>query len=330
MTKLSKLYISLDINYYPMRDDFVSSILSGDRRAIAKAISMIENEDPKIGDIISQLYPKTGNAFVVGITGPPGTGKSTLINSLIENYRKLNKKIGVLAIDPSSPITGGSLLGDRLRMNTHNLDPNVYIRSMSSGNKSGGLSKYTRRSLSILDASGLDLIIVETVGAGQSEVDILKITDAVVIVLMPELGDDIQIYKAGLMEIGDIFVVNKSDLDGSDQMYTKILTASKQKNDNWIPKVIKTTSIDGSGIDDLIHSITEREKFLKDSSKHSSTEENNIKDEILSVVIENISQTLREKIKNHPDFQNVVEQVLSKEIDPEQAAFLIKEKLQIK
>ena len=313
-----------------MRDDFVSSILSGDRRAIAKAISMIENEDSKIGDIISQLYPKTGNAFVVGITGPPGTGKSTLINSLIENYRKLNKKIGVLAIDPSSPITGGSLLGDRLRMNTHNLDPNVYIRSMSSGNKSGGLSKYTRRSLSILDASGLDLIIVETVGAGQSEVDILKITDAVVIVLMPELGDDIQIYKAGLMEIGDIFVVNKSDLDGSDQMYTKILTASKQKNDNWIPKVIKTTSIDGSGIDDLIHSITEREKFLKDSSKHSSTEENNIKDEILSVVIENISQTLREKIKNHPDFQNVVEQVLSKEIDPEQAAILIKEKLQIK
>ena len=313
-----------------MRDDFVSSILSGDRRAIAKAISMIENEDSKIGDIISQLYPKTGNAFVVGITGPPGTGKSTLINGLIEKYRKLNKKIGVLAIDPSSPITGGSLLGDRLRMSTHNLDPNVYIRSMSSGNKSGGLSKYTRRSLSILDASGLDLIIVETVGAGQSEVDILKITDAVVIVLMPELGDDIQIYKAGLMEIGDIFVVNKSDLDGSDQMYTKILTASKQKNDNWMPKVIKTTSIDGSGIDDLIHSITEREKFLKDSSKHSSTEENNIKDEILSVVIENISQTLREKIKNHPDFQNVVEQVLSKEIDPEQAAFLIKEKLQIK
>ena len=330
MTKLSKLYISHNINYYPMMDDFVSSILSGDRRAIAKAISMIENEDPKIGDIISQLYPKTGNAFVVGITGPPGTGKSTLINSLIENYRKLNKKIGVLAIDPSSPITGGSLLGDRLRMSTHNLDPNVYIRSMSSGNKSGGLSKYTRRSLSILDASGLDLIIVETVGAGQSEVDILKITDAVVIVLMPELGDDIQIYKAGLMEIGDIFVVNKSDLDGSDHMYTKILTALKQKNDNWMPKVIKTTSINGSGIDNLIHSITEREKFLKDSSKHSSTEENNIKDEILSVIIEDLSQTLRKKIKNHPDFQNVVEQVLSKEIDPEQAAFLIKEKLQIK
>ena len=312
-----------------MRDDFVSSILSGDRRAIAKAISMIENEDPKIDNVISQLYPKTGNAFIVGITGPPGTGKSTLINCLIENYRKLDKKIGVLAIDPSSPITGGSLLGDRLRMNTHNLDPNVYIRSMSSGNKSGGLSRYTRRSLSILDASGLDLIIVETVGTGQSEVDILKITDAVVIVLMPELGDDIQIYKAGLMEIGDIFVVNKSDLDGSEQMYTKILSASKLKKDKWMPQVVQTTSINGSGINDLIHSITERENFLKDSLKQSSNKENKIKNEILSVIIDDLSKSFSEKIINHSDFQNIVEQVLSKEIDHEQAATLLKEKLKI-
>ena len=312
-----------------MTDDFASSILSGDRRAIAKAISMIENEDPKIDNVISQLYPKTGNAFIVGITGPPGTGKSTLINCLIENYRKLDKKIGVLAIDPSSPITGGSLLGDRLRMNTHNLDPNVYIRSMSSGNKSGGLSRYTRRSLSILDASGLDLIIVETVGTGQAEVDILKITDAVVIVLMPELGDDIQIYKAGLMEIGDIFVVNKSDLDGSEQMYTKILSASKLKKDKWMPQVVQTTSINGSGINDLIHSITERENFLKDSLKQSSNKENKIKNEILSVIIDDLSKSFSEKIINHSDFQNIVEQVLSKEIDPEQAATLLKEKLKI-
>ena len=190
-------------------------------------------------------------------------------------------------------------------------------------------SRYTRRSLSILDASGLDLIIVESVGAGQSEVDILKITDAVVIVLMPELGDDIQIYKAGLMEIGDIFVINKSDLDGSDQMYTKLLTASKIKNDNWMPQVIKTASIEGLGIDNLINSISEREQFLNESSIQSLNKMDKIKNEILSVMLYDLSKSFSQKIENHSDFHNVIEQVLLKKIDPEQAANIMKKKLNL-
>ena len=198
---------------------------------------------------------------------------------------------------------------------------------MSSGDKSGGLSRYTRRSLSILDASGLDIIIVESVGAGQSEVDILKITDVVVIVLMPELGDDIQIYKAGLMEVGDIFVVNKSDLDSSDQMYTKLLNASKIKNDKWTPQVIKTNSITGSGIDRLIASIFEREKFLTELSEQSLTREHRIKNEILDVMLDDLSKSFSKKIINHPDFQNIVDQVLMKKIDPEQAAMILKKQL---
>lgn len=313
-----------------MTSDFVSSILSGDRRTIARMISMIEKNDPRIIDILSELYPKTGNAFIIGITGPPGTGKSTLINQLINSYRKLNNKVGVIAIDPSSPITGGSLLGDRLRMNNHNLDSNVYIRSMTSGNKSGGISRYTRRSISILDASGIDIIIVETVGTGQSEVDILKITDAVVIVLMPELGDDIQIYKAGLMEIGDIFVVNKSDLKGSDKMYTKLLNGISAKNDNWLPKVIKTISTNGDGIDDLIESISDRKNFLNELSNNTSNKKTKIENQILEILIDEINQSFTKQIENHPDLDKLVDKVLMKQIDPEQAAIILKQKLENK
>lgn len=313
-----------------MTSDFVSSILSGDRRTIARMISMIEKNDPRIIDILTELYPKTGNAFIIGITGPPGTGKSTLINQLINSYRKLNNKVGVIAIDPSSPITGGSLLGDRLRMNNHNLDSDVYIRSMTSGNKSGGISRYTRRSISILDASGIDIIIVETVGTGQSEVDILKITDAVVIVLMPELGDDIQINKAGLMEIGDIFVVNKSDLKGSDKMYTKLLKGISAKNDNWLPKVIKTISTNGDGIDDLIESISDRKNFLNELSNNTSNKKMKIENQILEILIDEINQSFIKQIENHPDLDKLVDKVLMKQIDPEQAAIILKQKLENK
>ncbi|MAM42072.1 MAG: methylmalonyl Co-A mutase-associated GTPase MeaB [Thaumarchaeota archaeon] len=311
-----------------MSNNMISSILSGDRAFIARAISMIENEDPEINDIMSKLYSKTGNAFVIGITGPPGTGKSTLINQLISSFRKLNKKVGVIAIDPSSPISGGSLLGDRLRMQDHGSDSGVYIRSMASGNRSGGLAKATRRSISVLDASGFDVIIVESVGAGQSEVDILKITDTVVIVLMPELGDDIQMYKAGLMEIGDIFVINKSDLKGSDKMYTRLLAyIGSNENNNWSPNVIQTISTDGTGISNLLKSILARKEFITNSLNHPSYKKNKIKNQILDIMIENLKTSFLQEVNNDINLDSLVDEVYKNEIDPEQAAAVLKTKL---
>ena len=244
-------------------------ILDGDVRGIARAISMIENQVNKTGaseaeELMREIYPHTGNAWVIGVTGSPGAGKSTLTDKLIEQFRATSKKVGVIAIDPSSPFSGGAILGDRLRMQRHSEDPDVYIRSLGSRGSLGGISNGTREAALILDASGKDIVIIETVGVGQSEIDIMKIADTVCVILVPGLGDDIQIMKAGIMEIADVFIVNKADKEGADRVGREtraMLDLLKDKD--WVPPVVLTVAENGGGIPELVSKIELHRNFMR-------------------------------------------------------------------
>jgi LAO/AO transport system kinase len=236
-----------------------SSIRKGDRVALAKGITLAENDPARAAGVLSRLGVP-GNAFVVGITGPPGTGKSSLVDRLIEAYRRAGLTVGVIAVDPSSPITGGALLGDRIRMTGHTSDRKVFIRSMASRGWTGGLSRATSQVIRLMDAAGFDLILLETVGIGQSDIEVVGVAHAVMVVLMPGLGDDIQVSKAGLMEIGDVYVVNKSDLEGSDNMVVSLLSVFRGSARS--PPVLKVSALSGDGIDRLKDSLDSiRTKF---------------------------------------------------------------------
>jgi LAO/AO transport system kinase len=228
--------------------ELASGIKKGNRIALAKGITLAENDPAGAAELLTQMGPP-GKAFVVGITGPPGTGKSSLVDRLIEAYRRDGMRVGVIAVDPSSPITGGALLGDRIRMSDHAGDMNVFIRSMASRGWSGGLSRATSQVIRLMDAAGYDLILLETVGIGQSDIEVVGVSHAVLVVLMPGLGDDIQVSKAGLMEVGDIYVVNKSDLEGSDIMVVNLLSLFRGSTRS--PPVLKVSALSGEGIDKL-------------------------------------------------------------------------------
>lgn len=236
-----------------------SSIRRGDRAALAKGITLAENDPVRAAGLLTRIGVPS-NAFVVGITGPPGTGKSSLVDRLIEAYRRAGLKVGVIAVDPSSPITGGALLGDRIRMTGHTGDRKVFIRSMASRGWSGGLSRATSQVIRLMDAAGFDLILLETVGIGQSDIEVVGVAHAVMVVLMPGLGDDIQVSKAGLMEIGDVYVVNKSDLEGADNMVVNLLSVFRGSPRS--PPVLKVSALSGEGVEKLKDSLdTVRSKF---------------------------------------------------------------------
>lgn len=228
-------------------------IRGGDRRALSKGITLVENERAGASKLLRMLKPP-GHAFILGVTGPPGTGKSTLVDRLIELYRKKGLRVGVIAVDPTSPITGGALLGDRIRMASHTGDRGVYIRSMASRGWSGGLSRATSQVIQLMDAAGFDIILLETVGIGQSDIEVVSVSHAVLVVLMPGLGDDVQVSKAGLMEIGDVYVVNKGDMEGSDSMVVNLLGVVRGMRSRS-PPVVKVSALTGEGLEKLEGSI---------------------------------------------------------------------------
>lgn len=305
-----------------IEEAFLEKLLGGERRTISRAISIVEQGDEKSRELLKSIYSKTGNAYRIGITGPPGAGKSTLTNQLTKFYRRQGNTVAVIAVDPTSPFTGGALLGDRVRMSEIGTDPGVFIRSMATRGSLGGLSKKTIDAADVLDAAGFDYIIFETVGVGQSELDIARTADTTMVVLVPESGDSIQAMKAGLMEIADLFVLNKSDRPGADSALTSLKTILMMRDHDetsWMIPIVKSVAVDNSGLEEIAGEIGRHREYLENNGKLQKKRENNSKIRIKEIVETQIRSELwsseREKSLN-----NSLEKVVLGHISPYQLA----------
>ncbi|MGI8558149.1 MAG: methylmalonyl Co-A mutase-associated GTPase MeaB [Solirubrobacteraceae bacterium] len=299
----------------------VQRLLGGDRRALARAITLVQNDDPRGWDLVREIYPKTGRAAIFGLTGPPGAGKSTLIGAICKLRREAGRQIAVLSIDPSSPFTGGAVLGDRIRLADHFLDPGVFIRSMASRGALGGLSEAALQTALLMDASGKDDIYMETVGVGQAEVDIIDHADTVVLVLIPGSGDSVQALKAGVMEIPDVIVVNKADHPLTDTMVREIrgvLSLAPQRG--WRVPIVKTEAGRGEGVAELIETLDEHRRWIIDQGTLSERRRRNLQNEVISLAASRLRRTLEARLHEDADFQAMLDEVVARRLDPASAA----------
>ncbi len=307
----------------------VDKMLSGDRLALARLITMVESRHPSVLEILKGINSKTGRAYAIGVTGPPGAGKSTLVNEVIQAFRKKdNKKIGVIAVDPSSPFTGGAVLGDRIRMQNHTLDENVFIRSLGSRGSHGGLSRATKEIMKLYDAFGMDYIIIETVGVGQTELDIIDLADTVLVVLVPEAGDSVQTMKAGLMEIGDIFIVNKADREGADRLSKEIqfMISLKPKEDEWKIPVVLTSAHESKGIVEVVREIERHKAFQIDGDLLKEKRVKRREEEFFEILSEIIERKISEDLRSN-ELRRILDLVKNGELDPYEGAQLVLSKI---
>ncbi|HPZ43801.1 MAG TPA: methylmalonyl Co-A mutase-associated GTPase MeaB [Bacillota bacterium] len=306
--------------------ELMSRFWSGDHRALARVISTVENELPEKDEILKEIYKKTGGAYIVGVTGSPGAGKSSLVDCLVKEIRKSEELVGIVAVDPTSPFSGGAILGDRIRMNAHALDEGVFIRSMGTRGSLGGLAKTTKEVVKVMDAFGMDWIIIETVGVGQAELDIMYIADSTIVVLTPGAGDSIQTMKAGIMEIADIFAINKCDLPGADsiEMEVNLMLNFRDDHVKWRPPVIKTSTYNsGHGIVELLDAVKKHRSYLSEKGIFLKKRQERASNEVLDIVNYYWEQMVRQYLGKPGPVSEMLDKVSAREIDPYTASSMI-------
>jgi LAO/AO transport system kinase len=305
----------------PATDSLSERLVAGDKRALARAISLVENRDPEGDRLVAELFPRTGGARIVGITGPPGVGKSTLIGAICVRLREDEREVGVLSIDPSSPFTQGAVLGDRIRLSEHFLDPGIFIRSMATRGSLGGLAEAALQAALLMDASGKDDVLLETVGVGQAEIDVVDHADTIVLALMPGSGDSIQALKAGVMEIPDVIVVNKCEHPLADTMVREVKSVLALGPDrSWRVPVVRTEATKGEGISELVETIDAHRRHIEEEGTLTERRARNLRAEVLGIAAARLRRELSERAAEDPDWAGLLDRVVKREIDPATAA----------